>query len=53
MRSYAELFSGKKDEIAPELGSALKEAYLYNDLMEDDQFCRITDQAQADAHHAE
>ncbi len=41
MRSYAELFSGKKDEIAPELGAVLSESYLFNDLMEDDQFCRV------------
>lgn len=40
MRSYAELFSGKKDEIAPEHGSVLQEPYLYNDLMEEDQFAR-------------
>ncbi len=36
MRSYAELFSGKKDEIAPEHGAVLSEAYLYNEIMEDD-----------------
>ena len=40
MRSYAELFTGKKDEIAPESGSALSQPYLWNDLMEDDQFAR-------------
>lgn len=40
MRSYAELFSGKKEQIAPEHGAVLKEAYLWNDLMESDQFCR-------------
>ena len=36
VRSYPELFSGKKDEIAPEQGAVLKEKYLWNDLMEDD-----------------
>ena len=40
MRSYAELFSGKKDEIAPEHGAVLQEPYLYNELMEEDQFAR-------------
>lgn len=38
MRSYAELFTGKKEEIAPESGSVLSRSYLWNDLMEDDQF---------------
>jgi hypothetical protein len=38
MRSYAELFSGKKEEIAPESGSVLAKPYLWNDLMEEDQF---------------
>lgn len=41
MRSYAELFTGKKDEIAPEKSSVLKEAYLWNDVMEEDQFCIV------------
>jgi hypothetical protein len=50
MRSYAELFSGKKDEIMPELGG--REAYLFNDLMEEDQFCRSKQEPQADAAHA-
>jgi hypothetical protein len=36
MRSYPELFSGKKDEIAPEHGAVLSESYLYNDIMEED-----------------
>jgi len=36
MRSYAELFSGKKEEIAPESGSVLAKPYLWNDLMEED-----------------
>jgi len=40
MRSYAELFTGKKEEIAPESGSVLQQPYLWNDLMEDDQFAR-------------
>ena len=40
MRSYAELFTGKKEEIAPESGSVLKQSYLWNDLMEEDQFAR-------------
>jgi len=40
VRSYPELFNGKKDEIAPEHGAVLKEKYLWNDLIEDDQFCR-------------
>lgn len=40
IRSYPELFSGKKDEIAPEHGAVLQEKYLWNDLMEEDQFCR-------------
>ncbi len=40
MRSYAELFTGKKEEIAPESGSVLQQPYLWNDLMEDDQFAK-------------
>jgi len=36
VRSYPELFSGKKDEIAPEHGAVLQEKYLWNDLMEED-----------------
>jgi hypothetical protein len=40
MRSYPELFSGKKDEIAPQHGAVLSESYLYNDIMEEDQFAR-------------
>lgn len=42
VRSYPELFAGKKDEIAPEHGAVLQEKYLWNDLMEEDQFCRLS-----------
>jgi len=36
MRSHPELFQGRKDELAPEVGSVLGEAYVWNDVMEDD-----------------
>ena len=39
MRSYAELFSGRKEELCASK-RYLKEPYLYNDLLEDDQFAR-------------
>ena len=35
MRAYAELFTGKKQELGMD-SSALAKPYLYNDLMEDD-----------------
>lgn len=41
MRNHPELFTGRRDEIAPELGGQmLAESYLWNELIEDDQFCR-------------
>ena len=41
MRNHPELFQGRKEELAPELGtSILKESYLWNDVMEDEEFCR-------------
>ena len=37
MKTYVELFQHKKDRITPKVGG-IKEPYIYNDLLEDDQF---------------
>lgn len=41
MNSYAELFRGSKEKVCPKTGG-IQAPYIYNDLLEDDQFAQKT-----------